>query len=62
VDAHFEWAQREGATIVEELHETIYGELQYGAEDLDGHRWLFSRHACDVSPAEWGATIASGAG
>ena len=29
-----------------------------GAIDLDGHRWLFSRHARDVSPAEWGATIA----
>jgi uncharacterized glyoxalase superfamily protein PhnB len=58
VDAHYTRAKQQGATIVEELHETIYGELQYGAEDLDGHRWLFSRHARDVSPAEWGATIA----
>jgi hypothetical protein len=23
-----------------ELHETEYGERQYGVEDLDGHRWL----------------------
>ncbi|HTT32773.1 MAG TPA: VOC family protein [Methylomirabilota bacterium] len=57
VDAHFHRAKSEGAKIVEELHETFYGERQYGAEDLDGHHWLFSQHAKDVSPDEWGATI-----
>ncbi len=59
VDAHYERTKREGAKIWEELHETIYGERQYGVEDLDGHRWLFSQHARDVSPDEWGATIIS---
>jgi len=44
---------------VEPLHETAYGELQYGVEDLAGHHWLFSRHARDVSPDAWGATLAS---
>ena len=39
-----------GARIVEDLHETAYGELQYGVEDLEGHHWLFSRHARDVTP------------
>jgi uncharacterized glyoxalase superfamily protein PhnB len=58
VDAHFESAKARGAKIVEELNETFYGERQYGAEDLDGHRWLFSTHARDVSPEEWGATVA----
>jgi uncharacterized glyoxalase superfamily protein PhnB len=29
-------------------HETVYGERQYGAEDLEGHHWLFSRHARDA--------------
>ena len=58
VEAHFQRAKSAGAKIVEELHETGYGELQYGAEDLDGHHWLFSRHARDVSPEEWGATVA----
>jgi uncharacterized glyoxalase superfamily protein PhnB len=58
VDAHFEKAKAAGATIVEDLHETEYGERQYGVEDLEGHHWLFSRHVRDVSPAEWGATIA----
>ena len=58
VDAHYEHTKAAGARIVEELHETIYGERQYGVEDLDGHRWLFSRHARDISPDEWGAVIA----
>jgi uncharacterized glyoxalase superfamily protein PhnB len=57
VDAHFEKTKSAGAAIVEELHETIYGERQYGVRDLDGHLWLFASHACDVNPSEWGATI-----
>jgi uncharacterized glyoxalase superfamily protein PhnB len=57
VEAHFQRAKSAGAKIVEELHETEYGERQYGAVDLDGHHWLFSRHARDVSPSDWGATI-----
>lgn len=60
VDAHFERSRLAGANIVEELHETEYGERQYGVVDLEGHHWLFSRHARDVSPEEWGATIAGG--
>ncbi|MGC2162833.1 MAG: VOC family protein [Silvibacterium sp.] len=57
VEAHFAHAKSAGAKIVEDLHETVYGELQYGAEDLDGHLWLFSRHARDLSPEQWGATV-----
>lgn len=57
IDAHYDKARSAGAELVEELHETVYGERQYGARDLDGHHWLFSTHARDVSPAEWGATI-----
>jgi uncharacterized glyoxalase superfamily protein PhnB len=58
VDAHFRKTTSAGATIVEDLHETIYGERQYGVLDLDGHLWIFSQHAKDLSPDEWGATIA----
>ena len=58
VDGHFRRACAAGARIVEDLHETVYGERQYGAEDLDGHRWLFSQHARDVDPAQWGARVA----
>ena len=57
VDAHFERAKSAGAKIVEDLHETAYGERQYGVEDIEGHHWLFSRHARDVNPGEWGATV-----
>ena len=59
VEAHFRQAQLAGAKIVEELHEVMYGEKQYGVEDLEGHRWLFSQHVRDVSPEEWGAKIAA---
>lgn len=61
VEGHFRRAKAAGAKILEEPHETVYGEFQYAAEDLDGHHWLFSRHARDRSPEEWGATIAKGA-
>jgi uncharacterized glyoxalase superfamily protein PhnB len=57
VEAHFERAKSAGVTIVEDLHETEYGELQYGAVDFEGHHWLFSRHAKDVNPEQWGATV-----
>ena len=60
VDAHYARTKAEGARIVEELHETDYGERQYVALDLEGHRWLFSQHTRDLSPEEWGATLAKG--
>jgi uncharacterized glyoxalase superfamily protein PhnB len=59
VDGHFTRAKAAGAKIVEEPHETCYGEWQYAAEDLDGHLWLFSRHAKDVDPRDWGAKVLS---
>ncbi len=58
VDAHFATAKAAGVRIVEEPHETEYGERQYAAEDLGGHHWLFSKHGRDVDPAEWGAIVA----
>lgn len=57
VEAHYAHTRAAGARIVEELHETPYGEFQYGVEDLEGHHWLFSRHAHDAGPDAWGATI-----
>ena len=59
VDGHYRRTMAEGAKIVEEVHETEYGEWQYGVEDLDGHHWLFARHARDVSPEEWGGRISA---
>jgi uncharacterized glyoxalase superfamily protein PhnB len=57
VDGLYRRVKESGAKVVEELHETEYGERQFGVEDLDGHHWLFARHAKDVSPEEWGAKI-----
>jgi uncharacterized glyoxalase superfamily protein PhnB len=58
VDGHCARARAAGATITEEPNETVYGEYQYGAADLAGRHWLFARHARDVDPREWGATVA----
>jgi len=58
VETHYQRSKSAGANIVEELHETEYGELQYGVVDFEGHHWLFSRHAHDRDPREWGATVA----
>lgn len=60
VDGQFRRAKAAGAKILEEPHETEYGEYQFAVEDLDGHHWLFSRHAKDVNPEEWGARVAKG--
>jgi len=59
VDGHYERTKAAGVRIVEELNVTAYGERQYGVVDLDGHHWLFSRHARDIGPEEWGATKVS---
>jgi len=58
VDGHYAQTKAAGAKIVEELHETVYGERQYGVEDLERHVWIFAWHARDVSPEEWGAKVA----
>ena len=60
VEGHYERAKAAGAIILEEPHETVYGEYQYAARDLDGHLWLFSRHATDKNPEEWGAIVRAG--
>jgi uncharacterized glyoxalase superfamily protein PhnB len=57
VEGHYTHTRGAGAAIIEELHETIYGELQYGVRDIEGHLWLFSRHVRDVDPTAWGAQM-----
>ncbi len=57
VEAHCQRARAAGAAIVEEPHETVYGEFQCAVHDLEGHLWIFSRHARDLDPREWGATV-----
>jgi uncharacterized glyoxalase superfamily protein PhnB len=57
VAAHYSRAHSKGVKIIEEPHETIYGEFQYAAEDLEGHHWIFSQHYRDISPDDWGAVL-----
>ena len=59
VEEHFARSRAAGIPLVEELHETVYGELQYALRDPEGHLWLFSRHARDLTPDSWGATVAN---
>jgi uncharacterized glyoxalase superfamily protein PhnB len=56
VDAHFAAAQAAGARIVGAPADHPYGERQYTAEDLAGHRWTFTQSIADVPPEQWGGT------
>jgi len=56
VDRHRERAEQCGALILRPPADYPYGERQYTARDLGGHRWTFSQSIADVDPASWGAT------
>jgi len=56
VDEHYAQAVRAGAKILRAPSDYPYGERQYTAEDLAGHRWTFSQTTSDVDPATWGGT------
>ncbi len=58
VDAHFAQARARGARILRAPVDFPYGERQYTAEDLAGHRWTFSQSVADVAPEEWGGSTA----
>jgi predicted enzyme related to lactoylglutathione lyase len=58
--AHHERARTRGARILHEPTDFPYGERQYTAEDLGGHRWTFSESIADVAPEEWGGTSGPG--
>jgi predicted enzyme related to lactoylglutathione lyase len=58
IDQHFERAKRFGARILSPPDSKPFGERQYSAEDLEGHRWAFTESVADVEPEAWGATVA----
>jgi uncharacterized glyoxalase superfamily protein PhnB len=55
-DSHCDRAAAAGAKILDEPTDYPYGERQYNAEDLGGHRWTFSESIADVDPTTWGGT------
>jgi uncharacterized glyoxalase superfamily protein PhnB len=56
-NAHCEHARANGARILMEPIDFEYGERQYAAEDLAGHRWTFSETLDDVAPEDWGGIL-----
>lgn len=54
--AHCERSRQNGATILTEPVDHVYGERQYNAEDFFGHRWDFTQTLADVDPTSWGGT------
>jgi uncharacterized glyoxalase superfamily protein PhnB len=57
--AHCEHARAHGARIVMEPTDFEYGERQYAADDIGGHRWTFSQTLADVAPEQWGGILLS---
>lgn len=53
VNAHHEHAKAMGAEILEPPTDHVYGERQYVARDVGGHRWIFSQTLADMHPDEW---------
>lgn len=53
VEAHYARTVAAGARILQPPTEYPFGEKQYTAEDLAGHRWTFSQSVADVDPSLW---------
>ena len=57
VDAHYAAARAAGATVSGEPTTYPFGERQYSAIDIGGHRWTFSQSVADSDPASWGGEL-----
>ena len=58
-DAHHARARAAGARISSPPTTYPFGERQYSAFDLFGHRWTFSQSVADVDPRDWGGSLAA---
>jgi uncharacterized glyoxalase superfamily protein PhnB len=56
VDGHYARAVEHGAPTSGPPADYPYGERQYTAVDLGGHRWTFSQTIADVAPEAWGGS------
>jgi uncharacterized glyoxalase superfamily protein PhnB len=59
VDAHYDRATAFGARTFGPPTTYRFGERQYTAEDLAGHRWSFTQSVADIAPEDWGARLPS---
>ena len=57
IDDHYAHAKQSGAHIISPPIDYPYGERQYTAQDIGGHRWIFSQTFEDVDPSVWGGTL-----
>ncbi len=57
VDQHYEQARQYGVEILSAPESFFFGERQYSAVDLGGHRWTFSQSIADVAPEDWGGQL-----
>jgi uncharacterized glyoxalase superfamily protein PhnB len=56
VDDHHRRVSDAGAHVLSTPETHAYGERQYAAIDLAGHRWTFTQSVADVIPETWGGT------
>ena len=57
VDAHYNAAVKAGAHALGKPTTHPFGERQYSALDIGGHRWTFSQSVADSDPATWGGEL-----
>jgi uncharacterized glyoxalase superfamily protein PhnB len=57
VRAHHDRAKAAGAEITNPPTDYPFGERQYSARDLAGHRWTFSESIADIDPSSWGGEL-----
>ncbi len=57
VDAHYERALAEGATILQEPEDQFYGDRVYRAADPEGGRWWFHQELQQVTSEQMQAAI-----
>jgi uncharacterized glyoxalase superfamily protein PhnB len=57
LDGHYAHARDCGVRIISPPADYPYGERQYTADDIGGHRWTFSQTIADVDPGTWGGSL-----
>jgi len=57
VHAHHARAKAAGAQVTNPPTDYPFGERQYSALDLAGHRWTFSESIADIDPSTWGGEL-----
>lgn len=57
VDAHYASARAAGVSVSGEPTTYPFGERQYSAIDIGGHRWTFTQSVADSDPASWGGEL-----